>query len=273
MSTSTSWNDLLYPGEAKDFFSGAFPPFDPTTSRYLSGNALWLAELSRLVYRNPPLPLPTGNAFPAGTTCLRHRFFNATETDTQALLIEFGGAAQFAVLAFRGTEQKSRDITTDLKFGKIMLGGTSIEVHRGFNQALDSVWQQIEAELDGLTCPVFFTGHSLGAALATLAAGRRLRHPPQALYTFGSPRVGDRDFAAALNGIAALNHRVVDDEDIVALVPPEQLGFAHTGTQHQLTGPRVNPVLDWLLKWQRPIKPLADHAPINYVKRIRATLP
>jgi len=267
---TTSWNDLLYPGKAKDYFAGRFPPFDPTTSRYLPGNALWLAELSRLVYRNPPLPLPASNDFPSGTTCLRHRFFNSSKTDTQALLVEFGGATPFAVLAFRGTEQKSRDITTDLKFGKITLHGTRIEVHRGFKEALDSVWQQIEPELDALNCPVFFTGHSLGAALATLAARRR---PPQALYTFGSPRVGDVDFAAALSSFEAHNHRVVDDQDIVVQVPPEELGFIHTGTLHQLTGPGCNFMLDWLLKWQRPMKPLADHAPINYVNRIRATLP
>ena len=274
MRTTTTWDDLLYPGKAENFFSPPFPPFDPSARSYLPGNALWLAELSRLVYRNPPLPLPPINSFPPSATYIRHNYVVSLATDTQAMLIEFGGGSPFAVLVFRGTEQKLQDIITDLKIGKHTLGKDKVGVHEGFSEALDSVWCKIEKELDALKCPVFFTGHSLGAALATLAAARRLpQYPPKAVYTFGSPRVGNSDFVASLGSIGTIIHRVVDDEDIVTTLPPEKLGFEHAGTLHKLTAPACSgTIFSWLDGLFRPPKLLADHAPINYVDRIRATL-
>lgn len=266
---TTTWDDLLYPGEADDFFKRrSFPPFDPLISDYHAGNALWLAELSRLVYRDPPLPLPPGNSFPSCVNYIRHSFFVSNATDTQAMLIEFGAPAPFAVLVFRGTEQKPQDLITDLEIGLHTLGKHKVGVHEGFTEALDSVWFKIEKELDALRCPVFFTGHSLGAALATLAAARRLAsNPPKALYTFGSPRVGNSAFVAFLNRIATSIHRVVDDDDIVTTLPPEGLGFAHVGIEKKLMAPAKHSPFKLAGLFNLP-KFLADHAPINYVDRI-----
>lgn len=267
---TTTRDDLCYPGEATDFFARrAFPSFDPTTGAYNAGNALWLAELSRLVYREPPIPLPPGNSFPASAAYIRHSFFVSRATDTQAMLVEFGEASPFAVLTFRGTEQKPQDLITDLNIGLHSLGKNKIEVHEGFTEALDSVWFKIEKELDALKCPIYFTGHSLGAALATLAAARRLpKNPPKAVYTFGSPRVGNSSFVATLSSIANNIHRVVDDEDIVATLPPTELGFAHIGGEQKLREP-AGSTPDSLGGLFKLPKYLADHAPINYVDRIQ----
>jgi triacylglycerol lipase len=139
-------------------------------------------------------------------------------------------------------------------------------VHEGFAGALDGVWKHIAPVLADLEGPVFYAGHSLGAALATLAAVRRA---PAAVYTFGSPRVGDARFAAAAATLPI--YRVVDDADLVATVPPEQLGFSHAGELHRIV-PKLGPfrlsLLVWLQRLIGPAKPLADHAPINYVDRI-----
>ncbi|MFA5825309.1 MAG: lipase family protein [Gallionellaceae bacterium] len=266
----TTMPDLLYPGDATDFFSRRpLPPFAPNTASYSSANALWLAELSRLVYRHDaeedtPPPQPTQTGFLAKSGCTKRQFFLSRETNTQAMLVEFGGTAPFAVLAFRGTEQHIKDFITDLTLGKINRTDGQIDVHEGFKQALDSVWSDIEKALQQIHVPIFFTGHSLGAALATLAAARRT---PAALYTFGSPRVGDADFTASLKNIADIIHRVVDDEDIVATVPPAEFGFEHIGTLHALTAPSRN-LTSWLRGLFGPPKFLADHAPINYVDRL-----
>lgn len=267
----TTMNDLLYPGNATDFFSRRpFPAFDPSTSAYCPANALWLAELSRLAYRHDheeetPPPQPTQTGFLEKVGCTKRQFFLSHETNTQALLAEFGSATPFAVLAFRGTEQNIKDFIIDLTLGKINRTDGAINVHKGFKRALDSVWNDIETALKKIDCPIFFTGHSLGAALATLAAAR---HAPTALYTFGSPRVGDADFVASLKHITGIVHRVVDDQDIVATVPPEALGFQHIGTPHRLVDATARSISSPLDGLDAPPKFLADHAPVNYVDRL-----
>ena len=68
-------------------------------------------------------------------------------------------------------------------------------VHRGFKAALLEVWTDLENYVSNLqkdNLKIWITGHSLGAALATLAADRYGN--VQGLYTYGSPRVGDQDF-------------------------------------------------------------------------------
>ncbi|GAO36443.1 hypothetical protein SCT_1850 [Sulfuricella sp. T08] len=176
------------------------------------------------------------------------------------MLVEFGRTSPFSVLVFRGTEQNIKDYLTDLEIGKLSLVKNQKDAHAGFTEALDSVWSEIDGVLAQYNCPVFYTGHSLGAALATLAAAR---HAPSAVYTFGSPRVGNQAFIASLCNVPI--YRIVDDEDVVTTVPSESLGFRHVGTELLLIGPRHEFSLNQVFT---PPKPLADHAPVNYVDRI-----
>jgi len=81
---------------------------------------------------------------------------------------------------------------------------------------------------------VWFTGHSLGAALATLAASR---YQTAGVYTFGSPLVGNQSFAAAFNavfhdGAGSRSFRYVNDHDVVTQVPPGPLAFPHGRFTH-----------------------------------------
>ena len=69
-----------------------------------------------------------------------------------------------------------------------------------------------------------FAGHSLGAAVATLAASMFQGSQPT-LVTFGSPRVGDADFVAGLARVTPLRH--VECCDIVTRVPPEIFDREH----------------------------------------------
>lgn len=274
---TTTWDDLLLPGNAADFFARqSFPSFELNATGYNRGNARWLMELSRLVYRhdreedNPP-PQPARTRFLANAGYTQRKFFRSDDTDTQAMLVESTRPTPHTILVFRGTEQNSGDLATDLDIWQNFLHGlaaassmadtNSAYVHEGFKQALNSVWDEIAAELSGLgNVPLFYTGHSLGAALATLAA---TRHAPKAIYTFGSPRVGNQAFARTLAGIPI--YRVVDDEDIVATQPPDWLGFVHVGVTHLLKEAPEDVLLSHL---SVPPKSLADHAPVNYLDRI-----
>ena len=265
----TTWQDVLRPGDATDFFSRvALPAFDPTTSAYVEGNALWLAELSRLVYRhdteesNPP-PMPTRRSFLDKVGLRQRRFFLCEATDTQAMLVTSGSPPSFAVLVFRGTDTQ-RDRITDITLGLQFLRCRRPGLHLGFRLAFDSIWAQIEPELASLSCPIFYTGHSLGAALATLAAARRA---PLAVYTFGTPRVGNPAFARSLRQLPI--YRVVDGIDVVSMMPPAFMGFCHVGREIRLNAPLGRGVLVNPLAWRTtPPALLADHAPVNYIDRM-----
>ncbi len=87
----------------------------------------------------------------------------------QAYLLTNG---TITVLSFRGTEvtQKS-DVLADLKAGKNLeaCGG---KVHVGFKGEINKLWPSISAALAANPGNVYVTGHSLGAAMATIAASR-----------------------------------------------------------------------------------------------------
>jgi triacylglycerol lipase len=147
---------------------------------------------------------------------------------TQAFLC--GDDTRFA-LAFRGSERDPLDWIRTAQFHPVPgeLGG---HVHSGFHGALDEVWDEVAADLAGGDRPLFVTGHSLGGALATLAAARA--HAAGSVvggvYTYGQPRVGKADFQVAYN--AALDNvtfRVVNHIDLVTRVPLLVQGYRHIG--------------------------------------------
>ncbi|MFT5720991.1 MAG: triacylglycerol lipase [Motiliproteus sp.] len=137
---------------------------------------------------------------------------------TQAILVSCDA---FIALAFRGTESNSiKDIKADLdaKGVNCASGG---RVHAGFNRAFNTVLMDIQQKLDQAQYadkPLIITGHSLGGALATIAA-KRLTHKGQmaACYTFGSPRVGDEEWISTLKTPV---YRVVNAADCVTMLPP-----------------------------------------------------
>ena len=129
------------------------------------------------------------------------------------------------VLSFRGTEvtQKS-DILADLEAGKnvAMAGG---KVHHGFKHELDKLWPSITKTLESNPGKFYVTGHSLGAAMATIAASR-LQDKVTTLITFGSPRVGDADFVKNVN---IEHYRVQNNNDAVTKMPFWIMGYRHHG--------------------------------------------
>ncbi len=78
-------------------------------------------------------------------------------------------------------------------------------MHAGFLGAVDALWAQLTKAIQDPECgqrPLWFTGHSLGGAMAVLAAVRLINEKPQAelggIYTFGQPMVGNIKFAHTL---------------------------------------------------------------------------
>jgi predicted lipase len=155
--------------------------------------------------------------------------------DTEAMVAE---TDKFVVVAFRGTTSRNdlkTDIQARLSTARVAVTGRSVRVHAGFYAA----FRKIEVKLRELltaqqeTKAIYLTGHSLGGALALVAAAAfggndKLGDRIAAVYTFGAPRVGGADFP---NMVKAPHYRVVNSGDVVPLVPPNWLtGYVHTGT-------------------------------------------
>lgn len=286
LPSDLSFDGLFAPNMSYKYFAHASEhPFRPASHKFQIVNAWWLAEASMLVYV-PEHDFVRKRLKQAGLT--RTKFF---ENDcTQSFVASNNDSA---IVCFRGTEVKeSQDILTDLKFWQIQAGGES-RVHAGFEEALDKVWSNISAYLQGIQgtaneqLKVWFTGHSLGAALATLAAERYQKG--QGLYTFGSPRVGNASFRDDFKVNA---YRFIHNNDIVTMVPPP-VSYQHVGMakyidsdghihdnpnawalmKNRIAGHLLH-TADVLEHWSDgafntiPADYINDHAPIYYVTRI-----
>jgi len=152
-----------------------------------------------------------------------------------------------AVVAFRGTQLNSgKNWETDIniKTRRVELGadGHWTFVHDGFAAALDNVLPRVKKWVEGyingtqgmLQVPPYwklvFTGHSLGGALATLAAtfaeAQNWKRKPDATITFGGPRIADGNLSKwwASHGLCDKLMRVNIYNDIVHWMP-FTLGF------------------------------------------------
>ncbi|MHC4814829.1 MAG: lipase family protein [Planctomycetota bacterium] len=284
MDFDNTWEALVDPGKATDFF--ALAPhlrrgFIPGRSAWDLGQAWWLAELSRVIYRGEGRQ---GFLHAAGLQ--EQQFF--TTGSTQCAIVRPETGDDFAILVFRGTDEL-RDWLANVRAVPVAWpqGGN---VHRGFRRAFRKVWDEVVECMDSMDSvasgptPWFYTGHSLGGALATLAASAR---PPVATYTFGAPRVGDPEFQQTLTTPL---YRVVNHRDIVTTLPPriEALGFVHGGqlryigsdgrlvldpteaevAANRAAGERRLEDLADQRRWFDPHETLSDHAPVNYVAHL-----
>ena len=182
------------------------------------------------------------------------------------------------VLAFRGTEpDEISDVLADLKAWPegAMTHGL---VHMGFKDEVDKLWDDLVAHFEkhqrvaGKGYRRFMiTGHSLGAAMATIATSRFEEFcNVHQLTTFGSPRVGTRSFVRAIH---TPHWRFVNNNDIVCRVPLALMGYKHHGRLQYINFyGNVRKLTPWqMLKdrwrgWRSGLlDSVADHSMPNYV--------
>ena len=99
-------------------------------------------------------------------------------------------------------------------------------VHRGFARELSKIHHSETLKLPPENArQVYFCGHSMGGAMALLAAGRwRTNYQPEAVISFGAPCLGD---AAFVSGLPVRHWRVVHGADCVPYLPFWLLGYRH----------------------------------------------
>ncbi|HZN33966.1 MAG TPA: trypsin-like peptidase domain-containing protein [Pirellulaceae bacterium] len=186
--------------------------------------ALSLALASKLAYSPAALVHSTGLSDWRLATCA---FFE--ESDTQCFVASTPAAA---FVAFRGTESLG-DWLADLNVASIRRPYGV--VHRGFYFAYQVIQAQLEQALAAVgSRPLLLTGHSLGAALATIAAAElHDRWRIAGIYTYGQPRVGFSSFVSFFNQrFGTKLYRFVNDDDIVPRIPP---GYQHVGRLFHFT--------------------------------------
>lgn len=144
--------------------------------------------------------------------------------DTQAFIcrLQLEDEKPLVVLVFRGTEPKKLgDFVTNFNnTPKLIDAKNNIRVHGGFWDAFMAVEDDIAAVLQRpelIDLPLYISGHSLGGALAILAAYRFQQRKVGACYTYGSPRVGN---ARLGEFIKTPIYRHVNASDIVPRLPP-----------------------------------------------------
>jgi hypothetical protein len=266
MAYNHSWQSIFRPGQSDDYFLHGHPvQFVAQSHRFNPVNAWWLSELSRLMYRKdategvqPPDHLSRNDYLGRVNLVERHFFDGPT---IQAALVENirEETGNVAVLVFRGTSGRLTNwlVNLDMVMRPWSAGG---KVHRGFKSSFLKLWDTIATALEAINKPLFYTGHSLGGALATLAASL---HHPQAVYTFGSPRIGDAAFAQSLSDVPVFN--ISNPRDIVPGLPPSASWwrFTHAGIRVNNTDiPQSQRRLA-----QAPTF-LAGHAPVNYTAQL-----
>ncbi|KAK1566092.1 lipase [Colletotrichum navitas] len=150
--------------------------------------------------------------------------------------------ARMIVVAFRGTSGSGdwmNNIKADLVGSDLCSG---CKVHNGFQDTWSTVEQFVMAVVPGLRgnypdYTVVTTGHSLGAALATLSAAhlRQKTGIPVDSYLYGSPRIGNEEFVEFFNGLPGQTFRVTHWDDPVPRLPGHDLGYYHVDTEYWLS--------------------------------------
>ena len=274
-SIDTSWNALLRPWLSSRYFDVPHRPlFETDASDCSLINAWWLCELSRLIYRQCPqecgsdAPIPIRSEILNGVGLHEVEVFANGTNYCSLVQSQNRSARSFAALVFRGTTGFEGWWSNMQAIQTCWPGGGS--VHTGFKADFLGLWQKIEPILLTIDLPLYFTGHSLGGALAIMAASL---FPARAIYTFGAPKAGDSVFADSLKNVRI--YRFENNRDIITTVPPSAIpfDFCHAGIPIFLQDkPCTDPESGIIRGLTDPPEFLSDHAPINYTIRLKKEL-
>jgi Lipase (class 3) len=166
-----------------------------------------------------------------GTWSLPNGFEEVTELTHDRRKKVFGFVAKKgrdAFIIIRGTRTAYEWYNnTAIKYDKyISVNGKKWGITtKGFYSIYLDIREEIKAVLKTLinADSIFIAGHSLGAALATLTIpdliDSEIDPAKIIVYTFASPRCGDRELVTKLNHSGVQHWRIANTEDIVPTLP------------------------------------------------------
>ncbi len=143
---------------------------------------------------------------------------------SEPLYSVFGFVAEMAegiVFSFEGT-QDIEDVMIDLQFAKTVpyKDHPTAKVHEGFWKAYSSVREYLLSIAEKTEKTIYCTGHSLGAAMATLFSLdlQETLNKSCVMYNLGSPRVGNEEYGG-LFGTTSIIYRLTHWDDPVPHLP------------------------------------------------------
>jgi predicted lipase len=195
----------------------------------------WFTRLgSRRIQRGPQHKDDVVRTQVVNLLCKSERMPRRTEDatmDAVMVSIDYCGSL---VLAFRGTET-IENVLTNTKTNLVAINAniaTGVSVHRGFQMhhrtLMKAVVDEITRYVHNGGNDVIFTGHSLGASACLMSAfacaidpviSDFMKHVRVRCITFGSPRIGTRDFSEWSDDLVPDTIRVVNGGDIVTKLP------------------------------------------------------
>lgn len=217
-------------------------------STYKSEDAILLAAMIYQAYQlfeADSLVLPEGYA-------LRYTIAALSGVETPKPEV-FGFVAEShdkIIVTFRGTRTfEDNESDQDLFQIPYPFARNAGKTHRGFTCIYQSARSGLLDELHKLSPAkkLFVAGHSLGGALAVLAAldlAVNTRFKNLFVYTYGSPRVGDPVFASTFNYMVKNSIRIANVHDIIPTLPEQAylppftkkgLYYRHVNTKYPLS--------------------------------------
>ncbi|KAJ7147120.1 alpha beta-hydrolase [Mycena crocata] len=163
----------------------------------------------------------------------------------QFFFVGYDPRSNAVIVAHQGTDPLAlKSVLTDILIAKGELNSTlfpgeipeDVEIHTGFRDQHAITALQIQTEVKRLIAEkgatqVTTVGHSLGGALAELdALSLRLNLDKSVAVnavTFGTPRVGNKEFASFFDSQVTDFKRINNENDLVPTIPGRFLGFAH----------------------------------------------
>ena len=183
---------------------------------------------STLSYIDPPHGLEKFSQFSRNSDFYDARTF--TDGKSCAQFYSFVKEDEL-IFAIRGSSSL-KDFLIDADFRKIKLPsdkGSNGLVHSGFLSQYNSIKSRIFEIISRTSVSkITFVGHSLGGAVASICAlvvQNEFASKKIKCVTFGSPRVGNKEFADSFNKVVQDSIRVVNGQDIVPTRP--YWGYEH----------------------------------------------
>lgn len=182
-------------------------------------------------------------AVEAAETTIQYSFDRSNSFGDATGYVAVDQSSGYIVLSFRGSSNLENWIgNLDIPLIDASSICSGCLVHQGFWNMWETVAGDVTSQIKSALSAhphytVVATGHSLGGALAAVAATvlRASGYTVQ-LYNYGQPRIGNLALANFITSeTSGTNYRVTHSDDIVPKLPPRFLGYDHFSPEYWIT--------------------------------------